>query len=143
MSLATFDPASVVITVGGIPMSGYADGTFALLSRSVDAWSMVTGADGLTTRVKSNDRSGTLTLTLAQTSPSNDALSAFAIDDELNNSGVVPILIKDLSGSTILFSATGWVQKFPDVEYSNILTDREWILGLADIDIFVGGNASV
>lgn len=142
MSLSTFDPASVVITVGGVPISGYADGTFALLTRSVDAWSMVTGADGLTTRVKSNNRSGTLTLTLTQTSPSNDVLSGFAVADELSNSGVVPILIKDLSGTTVLFSATGWVQKFPDVEYSNILTNREWILGLADIDVFVGGNAA-
>ena len=142
MALSTFDPASVVITVGGVPISGYADGTFALLTRSVDAWSMVTGADGLTTRVKSNNRSGTLTLTLTQTSPSNDVLSGFAVADELSNSGVVPILIKDLSGTTVLFSATGWVQKFPDVEYSNILTNREWILGLADIDVFVGGNAA-
>lgn len=142
MALSTFDPASVIITVGGVPISGYADGTFALLTRSVDAWSMVTGADGLTTRVKSNNRSGTLTLTLTQTSPSNDVLSGFAVADELSNSGVVPILIKDLSGTTVLFSATGWVQKFPDVEYSNILTNREWILGLADIDVFVGGNAA-
>lgn len=140
MSLATFDPASVVITVGGVPMSGYADGTFALLTRSVDAWSMVTGADGLTTRVKSNDRSGTLTLTLTQTSPSNDVLSRYAIADELSNSGIAEVLIKDLSGTTILFSATGWVQKFPDVEFSNILSNREWILGVSDIDIFVGGN---
>lgn len=140
MALSTFDPASVVITIGGVPVSGYADGTFAMITRSVDAWSMVTGADGLTTRVKSNDRSGTLTLTLTQTSPSNDILSGYAVADELRNAGVVPVLIKDLSGTTILFSATGWVQKFPDVEFSNILSNREWVLGIADIDIFVGGN---
>jgi hypothetical protein len=143
MALATFDPAEVVITIGGVPMSGYADGTFALLTRSVDAYSMVTGADGLTTRVKSNNRSGTLTLTLTQTSPSNDALSGFALLDELSNGGVVPIQVKDLSGTTVLFSATGWVRKIPDVEYSNILSNREWIFDLADFDMFVGGNPLV
>ena len=143
MALATFDPAEVVITIGGVPMSGYADGTFALLSRNVDAYSMVTGADGLTTRVKSNNRSGSLTLTLTQTSPSNDVLSGFALLDELSNGGVVPIQVKDLSGTTILFSATGWVRKIADVEYSNVLSNREWILDLADFDMFVGGNPAI
>lgn len=143
MALATYDPKSVIITIGGIPMSGFADGTFALLTREVDAWAMVTGADGLTTRVKSNNRAGTFTLTLTQTSPSNDILSAYAELDELRNDGVVSVLIKDIAGSTIIFSATGWIQKYPDVEFSNVLTNREWVMGLSDIDIFVGGNTVV
>lgn len=142
MAIRTFDPASVVITVGGVPISGYADGTFLLIQRAADAWSMVVGADGLTTRVKSNNRSGTMTLTLLQSSPSNDVLSGFANLDELSNAGVIPVLVKDLSGNSLYFSGTGWIQKYPDSEFSNQISNREWIIALADIDIFVGSNGT-
>lgn len=141
MSVRTFDPASVVITVGGVPMSGFADGTFLLVDRDEDAFVKVTGADGTSTRVKSNNRAGTLTLTLKQSSPSNDVLSGFAILDELSNSGVVPVLVKDLSGNSLYFSATGWIQKMPASEFGKEINNREWIIDLVDVDMFVGSNA--
>lgn len=141
MSIRTFDPASVVITVGGVPMSGFADGTFLLVDRDEDAFVKVTGADGTSTRVKSNNRAGTLTLTLKQSSPSNDVLSGFAILDELSNSGVVPVLVKDLSGNSLYFSATGWIQKMPASEFGKEINNREWIIDLVDVDMFVGSNA--
>lgn len=141
MALRTYDPAQVIITVGGIPMSGFADGTFLLVDRDENAFTKVTGADGTSTRVKSNNRSGTMTLTLKQSSPSNDILSGFAALDEISNAGVVPVLIKDLSGNSLFFSATGWVQKFPASEFGKEINNREWILDLVDVDMFVGSNA--
>lgn len=141
MALRTYDPRQVNISVGGVPMQGFADGTFLLIDRDEDAFTKVTGADGTSTRVKSNNRSGTLTLTLKQSSPSNDVLSGFAALDELSNSGVVPVLVKDNSGTSIYFSATGWVQKFPASEFGKEINNREWILDLVDVDIFVGSNA--
>ena len=56
-------------------MSGFADGTFLTVDRDDDQWAKVTGADGTSTRIKSNNRSGNMTLTLKQSSPSNDVLS--------------------------------------------------------------------
>jgi len=141
MAVRTYDPKSVVVTIGGVPMSGYADGTFLVVDRDENSFSKVTGADGTTTRVKSNNRSGTMTLTLKQSSPSNDVLSGFATLDELANSGVVPILIKDLSGNSLFFSATGWIQKFPSSEFGKEINNRDWILDLVDVDMFVGSNA--
>lgn len=140
MSVRTFDPGQVIVSVGGVPMSGYADGTFLSVDRDEQMFTKVVGADGTTTRVKSNNRSGTMTLTLKQSSPSNDVLSAFAALDESVNAGVVPILVKDLSGTTIFFSATGWIQKYPTAEFAKEISNREWIFDLADIDVFVGGN---
>jgi hypothetical protein len=122
-------------------MSGYADGTFLNVDRDENAFTKVTGADGTSTRVKSNNRSGSMTLTLKQSSPSNDVLSGFASLDELSNTGVVPILIKDLSGNSLFFSATGWVQKFPSSEFGKEINNREWVLDLVDVDMFVGSNA--
>jgi len=140
MALRTYNPASVIISIGGVPMSGFADGTFLMIERDEDAFTKVTGADGYTTRVKSNNRCGSLTLTLKQSSPSNDVLSGFANLDELSNAGVVPILIRDISGTSTYFSATGWIRKYPSSEFAKELSNREWILDLADLDVFVGSN---
>ncbi|MEM3318264.1 MAG: phage protein, partial [Thermoplasmatales archaeon] len=83
----------------------------------------------------------TLTITLAQTSPSNDVLSGIFNLDKLSNQGIVPILIKDMSGNTVIFSATGWIQSFPDMSFGNEINDRSWIFDLANIDMFIGGNS--
>jgi hypothetical protein len=137
----TFDPAKVAVSFGGFPISGFAEGTFIRVERVADMFSMKTGSDGDTARVKSNNRAGTVTLTLMQTSLSNDALSGIAIADELSNTGVVPIAIKDLSGATTFFSATGWIRKIPDWEPGgDDVVGIEWVIDAADIDIFIGGN---
>jgi len=141
MAVRTFDPKSVIVSIGGVPLSGFADGTFLTIDRDENAFTKVTGADGTSTRVKSNNRSGSMTLTLKQSSPSNDILSGFAALDEISNSGVVPILIKDLSGNSLYFSATGWIQKYPTSEFSKDISNRAWVLDLVDVDIFVGSNA--
>ena len=141
MPVRTYDPKQVLISVGGIPMSGFADGTFATFERSSDTFSKVSGADGIVSRAKSNDRSGTFTFTLAQTSPANDFLSGFAFLDESKNLGIVPILVKDSAGATLLLSAYGWVKKPPKVEYGKEITNREWVMDCADSDFFIAGNA--
>ena len=57
MSVRTYDPKQVIITVGGVPMSGFADGTFLTVDRDDDQWAKVTGADGTSTCIKSSCRS--------------------------------------------------------------------------------------
>lgn len=140
MSLKTYDPKQVLVLVGGVPMGGFTDGAFVSVSRDEDSFTKVVGADGETSRSKRNNRSGSMTLTLHQTSPSNDVLSALAIADELSNAGVVPVMVKDSSGRSILFSALGWIRKPADSSFSAEIEDREWVLDLADLDMSVAGN---
>jgi hypothetical protein len=141
MSVRTYDPKSVIITVGGVPMSGFSDGTFCEIVRDEATWTKVVGADGYVTRGKTNNFSGTMTLTLKQSSPSNDVLSGFIALDELTNSGIVPVLVKDLSGNSTYFSGQGWVQQYSNSTFDKAITDREWTIALATLDLFVGSNA--
>lgn len=143
MAVKTYDPKEVILTVGGVPIGGYADGTFISFERSNDAYTMISGADGETSRAKSNDKNGSLTLTLAQTSDSNAVLSGIAQLDEKSNAGVVPILLKEVNGDTTILSASGWIRKFPTVEYAKEITNREWIIDIANVEVFVGGNQGV
>lgn len=140
MAVNSYDPKSVIITVGGVPISGFADGTFLEITADTPQFSKTVGADGFTTRVKSNNYGGVMTITLAQSSPSNDVLSGFLALDRAINAGVVPVLVKDMSGSTLFFAGTAWIQQFPDVVFGNEINTRAWILDLADMEIFVGGN---
>tara|TARA_R100001480_G_scaffold7635_3_gene15596 strand:- start:608 stop:1033 length:426 start_codon:yes stop_codon:yes gene_type:complete len=140
MALATYDPKKIVITLGGTPIVGLADGTFVSFERINDAYSITTGADGLTTRTKTNDKSGTLTLTLQQSSLSNNFLSTIYNLDETANAGVVALGIKDILGLSIVTAGFAWIKKLPVVEYGNELSNREWMIDCADTKVFVGGN---
>jgi len=139
----TYDPKKVAVIVAGVPLGGFADGSFITAERSNDTFSKVSGADGVVSRAKSNDKSGSIKITLQQSSPSNDILSGIQILDEVSNAGVVLIVIQDFSGRTTLVSAFAWIKKPPSAEFSKEISNREWEFECADLDIKHGGNAGV
>lgn len=141
----TYDPKKVAVIVGGVPISGFADGTMIKVSRASDSFSKKTGVDGIVTRAHKHDRSGEITISLNQSSPSNDYLSAIAKLDEESNAGVMPVLVKDALpaagslGSTFV-GAKAWIRKIPDSEYGDDSTNREWVLDVDEFEIYLGGN---
>jgi hypothetical protein len=138
----TYDPKNVSMIVGGKIMSGFGDGTFIKVSRNEQAFNLKVGVDGEGTRAKSNNFSGKFEITLMQSSSSNDVLSSYASADQLSNSGVVPVLLRDNNGTTLATALTGWVQKLPDTEFAKEVTTRTWVIETDDIELFVGGNNS-
>lgn len=136
----TYDPSQVLLTFNGYNISGFADGTFVNVARDEDMWSLQMGTDGEGTRSKSNNRSGTVSFTLMQSSDSNDILSGFAAADELSNSGMGPLLVKDNSGRSLYAAENAWIQKLPDSEFGREATSREWVLRTDHLQSFVGGN---
>lgn len=140
MAAKTYDPSEISVIVGGAIISGFADGTFVSIDRSEDAYTYVGGADGLGTRVKNANRDGTITITLQQSSDSNDFLSGLAAADEINNGGVVPVLVQDNSGRSVYAAETAWVQKIPTSGYGKEADTREWVLRTDNLTMFVAGN---
>ena len=141
MAVKTYDPKGVSVIIGGHIVGGYADGTFVKVARNNDAFSTKVGADGEPSRTKMADKSGTVEVTLMQSSASNDVLSGYALADEVSNGGQVPILVKDGNGTSIYTSAAGWVKKIPDAELGTDMRERTWVIECGAIDMFVGGNA--
>jgi hypothetical protein len=142
MSVKSYSPDKVTIIFGGAIIQGFADGTFVTVARDNPMFNSGTGADGEGFRAKSNDQSGTITITLLQTSLSNDALSALHALDEATGDGVSPFLMKDNSpiGRTICSAETAWIEKYSDVEYAREVTNREWVIKTDKLNMFVGGN---
>jgi len=126
MGLKTYDPAKVIITLGGIPITGFADGTFVAVTPAGDRFTKKVGADGEVSRTKSNDNTSRVTITLKQTSLSNTYLNTLKEADRLLNGGVRPLSITDLSGTTILFWPQAWIASPPDQEFAKEEGDRAW-----------------
>lgn len=140
MGVKTYDPGAVDLVVVGIPITGYVDGTFINIGRNNPAFTDGTGSQGEGWRAKSNDKSGICTLTLLQTSATNDALSALAALDELSGDGVGALLMKDNSGRSLYAAETCWVEKLPDSEWARSISGREWIIKTDNLEVLVGGN---
>jgi hypothetical protein len=140
MPLFTYDPKQVAVIIGGKIISGFADGTFVKVERNEQAFNLKVGVDGEGTRAKSNNLSGKITLTLMQSSSSNDDLSAFAAADEAANAGAVPAYVNDKSGRSIFTALTAWVQKYADAEYAKEVMTRTWVLETDELVMNVAGN---
>lgn len=140
MPVRTYDPASVTNIVNGKLITGYSDDSSVTVERMTDTWTDQVGTDGYVTRAKSNDTRGTVTLNLTQTSPSNDDLQALATADEMSDTGAGPFLMRDASGRTICSGDTCWITKPPSLEFGRNVTNRQWVIRVANLVIFTGGN---
>ena len=138
--LKTYDPKLVIVVVGGVLMSGFAEGSLVKVERNTDTYKLVIGTDGEGTRSRTNDRSGKITISLMQTSFSNAVLSGFAQLDETANAGVVPVTITDLNGASLYHADNAWVLKPPAGEHGKEAKAREWVLETDRLDWFEGGN---
>ena len=136
----TLDPTQYVLNIGGHIVSGFAPSTMINVSRANDTWKKTVGATGEVVRSRNRDRTGTITVTLLQTSPSNLYLSGLNRQDEALGTGIVPVQVKDNLGTTVISAPQAWVLKPADVTYGDEVESREWTLDCADLDMLVGGN---
>lgn len=141
--MKNYDPKQYIVVFKGIQLRGYADGTFIEVERVTDTFSEAVGAQGDVVRVKSNDRRGSITVTLQMASPANDILSAFAngVDDDNQapDFDVGAILVKDLNGSTVAAAQEAWIVKPPNITAAVEHTNRAWVFRCADLKMIVGG----
>jgi hypothetical protein len=140
--LGTYQPDQVALIAVGVPITGYAPGTFITAERNEDSFALSVGADGDACRTRTNNLSGRITFTLLQSSASNILLSAIANTDERSpaGDGILPSTVKDNSGTTLLTAENSWIVKPANVEYSNETTNREWVVETNELNMLVGGN---
>lgn len=134
MAMETYAFEKVIVLVGGIPITGFAEGDDVIQAgRRVDTFTLNIGASGDAASSQSADKSGEIILRLQQTSLSHTFLSAqFA----LMESGLltsVPLLIKD-AGNLVQLAAAAecLIQKPADSPLGTALNDREWTLLAAE-----------
>jgi hypothetical protein len=121
-----YSPSDIKFIFGGVEITGLADGTFLGLEFGSDRFMKTVGADGSVVRTRSADESAVITLTLLQSSISNDILNAFDAADFEGLTGALPMIIKDANGNSLYTADKCWISKRPSVEFGKELGTRAW-----------------
>jgi len=129
--MATYDPKDLSVIVGGIPITGFAPGSFVTITYDEDSWALSVGPDGEAVRSKSH---GAI---------ANQVLSGFRVADEATNAGLVPLQILDRGTGTLHSAEAAWVQKQPDMDYQPEAQPIGWTLRTASMDQNIGFSASL
>jgi len=142
MGVKSYDPAEVSLTVGAVQIGGYIQGTGIEFDFAEDRWKKSVGITGEVVRSKSNDKTGTVTIHLMQTSSSNDVLNGFLLADDAGNAGVVPFALVDINSGTTIAAGESWVKKPPKVDFGAEASERMWVLDTGQALGFFSGQDS-
>ena len=137
---SSFNPAEFDLIIAGQTITGFAEGTFVEFVRNEDTWTFITGANGEVARIKRNNLSTTITITLLQGSESNLVLSNLHNIDENTGTGAFPVLGKDNSGGSTYAASKAWVQKTADAPFSSAHEARVWVIQAAQMIHSTAGN---
>lgn len=138
----TYAAEKVIISVGGVAISGFTDGDFVTVKYDEDRYVKKAGADGEVGRSKNASRAGTVEIVLSGTSSANDELSAlFNLAQIGGIDPPIPIAVADLSGRSLAVASNAWIKTVPDLIFGKNITDRKWVFDAADLVINVGGNS--
>jgi len=113
--LRNYDVKQVYVIVGGVALTGFAEDSVVEVAYNEDQATLQIGAQGEGTVSHSNNYSGSFTVHLQQTSPSNAYLSLLAQAFRTGSGFTVPVLVKDGSGTTICSAEKALVPKIPDL----------------------------
>lgn len=142
MAVKTYDLTNVFIFYGVFEIKGFAEDAAISLEHDEDHWSHQVGVDGEGTRSKTSNKSATLTVSLMQSSDSNDLLSIEAGLDEIapGGTGGKALLIKDEGGSSVYAAESAWIQRRPTAEFNRDASVREWVIRIDNLIAFHGSN---
>jgi hypothetical protein len=130
----TYDFKKVVLTFGGVPIDGYAEGSVINVEASDgEEYKKKVGADGEVSWSKSNNNTHKVTITLKQSSTSNAYLSSIHNTDRETGKAIFPLGITDLNGTSKQFWPHARIIGDPAWGYGADETDRQWVFDTAQI----------
>lgn len=137
-----YNPKRVAGGWNNIPFEGYMDGTFISIEYIEKAVVTHVGGDGILSAVLNANRLAKATVTFAQGSPTNDALTKNVPDAANNRFITAPFQLKDLNGNTVVNSKDAFIEDQPKVDFGKEITARQWVFYLPDPTIVAGGAGS-
>lgn len=136
-----FDLGDLIVTWGSFMIDGAGDGNFVEVKYDNPLTSEHEGGQGDVTILLNKSKKGTAKIVLGQASKSNNAFAA-AVATQRNGGGLVvlPLTVAHTKGTSRAFARTAYIREAPDLGFGDNHNNREWILGCADLDLFIGGN---
>lgn len=134
-----YDPARIFVTFGGLPIRGYAPGTFINIRRDSPNWKNVRGTNSELRRLKQKNRGGTVDLTLRHSSPVNQVLGGLVVTDEITSAIIAPLVIADLLNLSGAATVDAYISGYPDLVYSQGEPNLTWTFICERIDMAYPG----
>lgn len=146
--LTTYSPEFTDLIVSNdnldFALTGFAEGTFISVEPVEDRMTPVYGAKGEAYRAVSAVRAFNLTVTLSQTSHSNDVLTLLLRNDRETLEGTFNLTLKDNSGTTIFTERCAYIGQEPTQTFAGggTIESREWTFHLPNPEGYmIGGNS--
>ena len=140
MSVKTYNPKDLVVIFGTEKLHGFSEDDMITIKPSGDGTIKYVGADGEVGRSIDPDSTLEISISLASTSASNDTLMSYYELDRETGAGMVPLAIKDLSGSTVVAASQAWVKNVPEAKKGRKIDTQEWTIYTGQATTFIGGN---
>lgn len=136
-----FDLTDVILTWGSFMIDGAGDGNFVSIAYDSPRVNEHEGGHGDVTVLLTKSKKGTATIVLGQASRSNDYFAA-ALAAQQNGGGLIkhPLTLTHKFGTSKAFARTAYVRETPELAFGMEHNNREWALGLADLELFIGGS---
>lgn len=136
-----FDLADVILTWGSFMIDGAGDGNFISIAYDNPRVVEHEGGHGDVTILLTKSKKGTATIVLGQASPANAIFSA-ALATQQNGGGLIkrPLTLTHKHGTSKAFARTAYLRDTPELAFGMEHNNREWELGLADLELFIGGS---
>jgi len=125
--LLKYNPREVKLIFGGLPVHiGAAAGTFITIERTKPSYKLLKGTDGEGTRIRTQDFSSTLRLTIRKGSGINDALSELSAADDLTGAVALPLYLTDWNGRSRYIAPIAFLEQPVDTEFSTEEGANTW-----------------
>ena len=134
-----YNPGRVRVFWGGIPLLGFAPGTFLSITRDEPTWKTVRGTNGEVKRIKQSGKSGLIELTLRQSTFANRLLGVMHKVDEEASGIILPLAVADQSGGALAYAPEAFIDKYAALSYGRDEPDIVWSFVCNDLDITYPG----
>lgn len=147
--LSSYSPydVSVIITRGNLShtVTGFAEDSFITVAQAMARWDLYTGGDNTNTRIHKNNTSATISLSLQQTSASNDIMTLLHKSDvaSRDSSGLFTVFIRDNSGRSFFHAEQAYIAVVPSATFGTTMQTREWEIHAVVVDTYLGGNQKI
>lgn len=119
---------------GAVVLTGFQENDMVELKRDNESSVLKKGAKGENSRYMTNDKSGTITIYLEQTSQCNKQLDALIKLDEASGLGAGTFVLNNLLGLEGAIATDCFITKPADRKLGKELNGREWVLKAGDLD---------
>lgn len=128
---SSYNPLNTSLLIAALEPTDYAEGTKIVVSKNEDIVLPTVGVNGEVALAVNQNRTGTLTFSLKNTSSFNEIMTGL-VQAQLAKNLFFPVTLSDPATKGFDINSLAWVQTQPDYTLGQEIGQLDWVLGLVD-----------